>query len=242
MMRSILSILLVCLFALPVAAQTTLRFSGYEWWVKDGEKMGPGPNAWSASNVWVDKSGYLHLKASQRQGKWYCAEIGMTEHLGFGTYEFDVVGPIDRLDRNVVLGLFNYPPSEVGPDGTNEIDIEFAQWGNATYPNGNLTVWPAKPGVKQTSETFRFALASPEKETASRFTWSPDGVLYEVQQNGKTLGRWDFRPDSAVTDRIPQKPLPVLINLWLFRGAPPTDGKEVEIVIKRFRFTPAAHS
>ena len=29
------------------------------------------------------------------------------------------------------------------------------------------------------------------------------------------------------------------INLWLFRGAPPTDGKTVEVIVKRFTFTPA---
>jgi hypothetical protein len=242
MIRNVLLLLLVCLIAAPVAAQTTLRFSGYEWRVKSGDKMGPGPNAWSKSNVWVDKDGYLHLKISRQLDKWYCAEVGMTQRLGFGTYEFEIAGPIDRLDRNVVLGLFNYPTREIGPDGTNEIDIEFAQWGNATYPNGNFTVWPAKPGVKQTSETFRFTLTGKEKVIVSRFNWRPDGVLYDVLQNGTSLGRWDFRPDDAVTDRVPQKPLPVLLNLWLFRGVAPADGKEVEIVIKRFRFTPAARS
>jgi len=28
------------------------------------------------------------------------------------------------------------------------------------------------------------------------------------------------------------------INLWLFRGAPPSDGREVEVVVARFGFTP----
>jgi hypothetical protein len=29
------------------------------------------------------------------------------------------------------------------------------------------------------------------------------------------------------------------MNLWLYRGAPPANGKSVEIVVKRFSFSPA---
>jgi hypothetical protein len=28
------------------------------------------------------------------------------------------------------------------------------------------------------------------------------------------------------------------MNLWLFKGRPPTDGQPVEIVIRSFQFTP----
>ena len=37
---------------------------------------------------------------------------------------------------------------------------------------------------------------------------------------------------------IPQLPTPVRMNLWLFRGMPPSNGEEVEIVISQFGFTP----
>jgi hypothetical protein len=222
-----------------LAQQQRLQFSGYDWRLKAGDRMGPGPNAWSAANAWVDKQGYLHLKISQQQGKWYCAEVGMTKPLGFGTYEFQVAGRVDTLDPNVVLGLFNYPPPEIGPDTTNEIDIEFSRWSIPTAPNGNFTVWPAKIGVKESEQTFRFSLTG--NDTINRFTWRPDGILFECLQNGKMLGRWDYRPENAA-DRVPQKPLPVLINLWLNQGRAPTDGKEVEIVLRRFTFTPLARS
>ena len=35
---------------------------------------------------------------------------------------------------------------------------------------------------------------------------------------------------------IPQKPMHLFINLWLFKGVPPSDGKEQEIVISDFRY------
>ena len=30
------------------------------------------------------------------------------------------------------------------------------------------------------------------------------------------------------------------MNLWLFQGKPPRNGKQVEIIIERFTFTPLA--
>jgi hypothetical protein len=101
-----------------------IQFGGYTWTVRSG-RGGPGPNVWDESNVWLDSSTNLHLKISQRDGKWSCAEITMRKRLGFGRYQFQLSGRIDRFDDNVVLGLFNYPTGDVGPGATHEIDIEF---------------------------------------------------------------------------------------------------------------------
>ena len=127
--------------AFPSFPAKTIRFSGYNWKVKSGSHEGPGPNNWDENNVWVDQGGYLHLKLSKQGDRWYCSEVSTEDRLGFGRYQFWVVGRVDRLDPNVVFGLFNYPTPEVGPDGTNAIDIEFAKWGkprlrSATTPSG----------------------------------------------------------------------------------------------------------
>jgi len=234
-------------YAQTAAKTQTLRFSGYDWTVKSGKVIGPGPNDWNAANVRVDTSGALHLKIAKREGRWSCGEVMMTRSLGFGTYTFEVEGRIDRLDPNVVLGLFNYTTPEVGPDGTNEIDIEISRWGVTKFPNGNYTVWPAKSGVKQTSKTFEFSLpGGGPAVTTQRFTWSRDQILFESlygrpNDGGRELGRWLFEP-TASQDGVPQHPLPVLMNLWLMRGLPPADGREIEIVVRRFTFTPPASS
>ncbi len=150
-------------FTLPpgVPAVTTLTFSGYKWNVRSGVG-GPGPNNWRNANVWVDVNGYLHLKLSYLNGKWYAAELTSQKFFGFGTYQFQVVGRMDQFDRNIVLGLFNYPTAAIGPDGTNEIDIEYSHWGNLAYPIGNFTVWPAVAGLSPRSQTFSVALTSPK--------------------------------------------------------------------------------
>jgi hypothetical protein len=57
-----------------------------------------------------------------------CSEVTLAEPLGFGRYEWDVVGDVSSLggaDPNVVLGMFLYR------NDTLELDIELARWGNA---------------------------------------------------------------------------------------------------------------
>lgn len=141
-----------CIWAMLVMSTTaegrTIEFSGYQWDVRPSEESGgPGPNSWDENNVSVDSQGFLHLKLTERNGKWYCSELSTQEALGFGRYQFSVLGRVDLLDPNLVLGLFNYPEPNVGVDGTNEIDIEFAQWGEPGNPILNYTIFPAKRGA-----------------------------------------------------------------------------------------------
>lgn len=140
-----------------MADNKTINFSSHVWEVRSGDG-GPGPNHWSSNNVWVDQDGHLHLKITQQNGIWYCAELFTTTSMGFGEYEFYVINRIDLFDPNLVFGLFNYPTPSIGPDKTNEIDIEIARWGNSEYPNGNFTVFPAVPGLKRDFKTFDFSL------------------------------------------------------------------------------------
>lgn len=224
----------------PPCSAKDIQFSGYTWHVRSGDNGGPGPNDWSADNVSVDARGRLHLKIADTGGKWTCAELWTDKRLGFGKYEFDVDSSAETLDDNVVLGLFNYTEPDIGPDGTNEIDIEFATWGGVQKVHGNWTVWPAKAVPTHGSHIFRFPVDH-SGDCANSFEWSRDAVKFDWADSvpGGTPMRhfWTYAPDDAST-QIPQHPLPVHINLWLFKGKPPTDDKEVEVVISAFRFTP----
>lgn len=226
------------LVSFPARAETTLKFSGYEWTVKSAPLMGPGPNSWDEKNVWVDGAGRLHLKISQRAGKWQCAEIVSQERFGFGRYQWQIVGRPDRFDPQVVLGLFNYTRPEIGPDGTNEIDVEFARWGDAKKPAGSFSVWPAIKDVKGKSHPFDFKLDG--DHTTQRFDWSATGVKFQMlgghrDDDKNEIATWSYAPDEP-QKYVPQTPLPVHLNLWLFRGKPPGDGQEVEVVISKFSF------
>jgi len=238
---------------LPTPAQEapvkTISFSGYKWEVREQGVSGPGPNQWDPKNVRVDKEGSLHLKISRVKGangdEWRCAELTSEKKFGFGQCEFKTVGSIDRFDRNIVLGLFDYPVSGQDPDGTNEIDIEFARWGKQQYPNGNFTIYPSEGARgKEDSNVFEYALphSSPKSLATHRFTRTKSQVALatfagEGKATEKPLSHWTYAPSEVRL--IPQKPLSVHINLWLFDGKAPSDGKEIEVVIKKFTFTPA---
>src|SRR5690606_8032620 len=218
----------------------TLRFAGYTWRVAEGHSP-PGPTHFHGSNVWVDEAGRLHLALVRRGGRWTGAYVAMVDdRLGFGDYTFQVSGPIGALDPNVVLGLFAYPTRDVGPDGTNEIDIEFARWGDPGNPNGWYTVWPPEPGGSKAFHAFRVPAAA--GRTIHTFRRLPDAILFRsvVPSGGDVveIGRWAFRP-ARPARHVPRQPMPIHINLWLRDGQPPSDGREVEVVIERFTFSPA---
>lgn len=224
---------------LAAAPTSTITFSGYTWYVREGGG-GPGPNTWDPNNVSVDENGDLHLQIAYRNGVWTTAEIFSDQRFGFGRYQFLVEGAIDHLDKNVVLGLFDYPTEDVGGDGTNEIDIEIARWGNDAYPNGNFTVFPAQDGLKARGHSYEFGLDG--TYTTQRFTRTSQSILFQSlyghRSNNKfEYARWNFQPKNPLM-RIPQNPEPVHLNLWLFQGQPPSDGQPVEITIHKFTFKP----
>ncbi|MBK9578874.1 MAG: glycoside hydrolase family 16 protein [Fibrobacterota bacterium] len=216
----------------------TVNWAGHTWNVTTGGMA--GENTGSAANVVVDANGYLHLKISQINGKWMCAELFTTDKIGFGTYQWQVDGPVDKLDKNIVFGLFPYgPEAGIGADGTNEIDIEYARWGNAAWDNGNFTVYP-NSGTTVGETTFNFSMSG--TYTTSTFVWSSTSVQFKSQEGFKEIGdnaglikSWTYAPTNPSVN-IPQRAMPLGMNLWLCSdcGGAPSDGKSAEIVIRKF--------
>jgi hypothetical protein len=158
-------------------------FSGYQWAVRAKGTGGPGPNIWDDANAQVDDRGSLHLKITNNANpagdtEWHCVELSTLHRLGLGRYQFQVIGQIDKLDRNVVLGLFKYPTPDVGADGTNEIDIEFARWGRATANNADYVVYP-KSGPRAPRDNVEFSVALKGDYTTHRFLWESDRVTFQ---------------------------------------------------------------
>lgn len=228
----------LCFAAADMCAAKEIKFSGRTWTVRATGDGGPGPNHWSARNAFVDAKGHLHLKLTHQQQRWECAEVFTTDRLGFGLYQFQVVGRLDQLDPNVVLGLFNYPTKEVGPDGTNEIDLEFSRWGDPKVNPGNYVVYPTKAGLPHSPFTYPITLNG--DYTTHRFRWHAERIEFQSlhghrDDNQQQFATWTFKP-AKPADAIGQKPMPVHMNLWCVKGQPPMNGREVEIVIKSFKF------
>lgn len=218
---------------------TRIAFSGHVWAVKDHGKsqVGPGPNRFSddSKSVWVDEDGRLHLKIRRSKGKWYAAEVINLCTLGYGTYRFHLDKEVDALDPNVVLGLFTW--SDQPADNHRELDIEFSRWSDPNNLNAQYVVQP----YDQPGHMFRFWQPSAAQQTTQILTWTPGQAVFESRQ-----GHWTPADPGALyagfrfTDGIPQSvDENPRFNFWLFRGNPPTDGKEVEVIISRFEFDPA---
>ncbi len=213
-----------------VPAQRIIHFAGVDWQVKDGGPWGPGPNFWSGSenSVWVDDAGRLHLKIRKDNGRWYCAEVNTTEYTSYGEHRFLVEGMIDRMDKNLVLGLFIYASD------TQEIDVEYSKWGvEGKTDVGSFTVQPyTTPGNQH---SFESPLDS--AKTTHFFNWQPGYVSF-----GSMHGHYYGAPPSSkyyieqwvyTGADIPDETghLHTHLNLWLLNGQAPTDLSVVEVVI-----------
>jgi hypothetical protein len=210
---------------------TQIAWSGRTWQVKSStSRVGPGPNYFSASpsNVWVDASGALHLRITQGSGRWYCAEVIGNDSPGYGTYLFEVASPVANLDPNVVLGLFTW--SDKAAYAHRELDVEVARWGNAADPtNAQYVVQPSDVA----GHLRRFTVPS-TAPAMHGFTWRPGQVAFASSDLGGFDVDWSY-----VGSDVPRSGGEnVRLNLWLFGGAAPSDGREVEIVVTRFTFTP----
>lgn len=211
-----------------------ISFSGYDWLVKssDGNKVGPGPNYFSNENdgVWVDDSGRLHLTIKNKKGAWVCTEVTLLKSLGYGHYIFQIESNVEQLDKNIVAAVFLYK------DDTKELDNEFSTWGQAHNMNAQFAVQPAsKNGNKK-----RFDIQMEKEPITSIIDWQRETVTFSLYRGNidnigaqNLIKRWIYKgPDipSEEEDLAPK------INLWLFRGIPPSDQKDEELIISNFRY------
>ena len=210
----------------------TISFSDHQWQVKTsgGVRVGPGPNYFSddVRNVFVDTSGRLHMRITRQGSVWQCAEVVMTRPVGYGHYTFTLEGGFERMNENAVLGLFTWDAA--APEVNNrEIDIEFSRWSVPGNQNGQFVIQPhARPG-----NIFRFEFF-PASTSTHAFSWTREGVDFESSSGVGPATKWSYRGSSVPVEGNEN----VRINLWLFNGAPPSDGNDVEVIVRSFVFTP----
>ena len=211
--------------------ERAISFSGYDWWLKaSAAPVGPSANFFSDStdNVWLDDQGRLHLRITNRNNVWYCPEVISQQTPGYGTNTWVLDSPVDNLDPNVVLGFFTWSDNEQIP-GYHELDIEFSRWGDASDTNNaQYIVQPLIPsGVMQ-----RFQIPSGIQPSSHVLQWQPSQIFF--QSAGDTIiNQWSYTGTVPVPGDQN-----VRMNLWLMGGNPPTNGQEVEVIIRSYQFTP----
>ena len=170
-------LVLLLVWPASVWAAAELSFAGYQWQVKDGYDY-PGKNHWSSRQAWVDEAGALHLRLEKR-GLWYCAEVISREYFSYGRFSFQVIGELDRLDPQVVLGLFLYHPASL-----EEADVEVARWGRAQNPNGLFGLYRQE---RHDAQPFRFVLPEGTYSTY-QIEWLPEQLRF--------VGQYGHRSDE----------------------------------------------
>ncbi len=84
------------------AAAASVSWKGFDWTLTDGGMAGVA--AGSSTNVSIDTNGWLHLRIVKTGSTWTASEMFTTQKLGFGTYQWQIEGPVDVFDKQVVLG------------------------------------------------------------------------------------------------------------------------------------------
>ncbi|WP_209405032.1 family 16 glycosylhydrolase [Pseudozobellia sp. WGM2] len=209
-------------------ANRVISFSGFDWVVRNSEeaKEGPGPNIFSDSeqNVWVDDQGRLHLKITNQNGVWHCAGLALHRSYGFNRYVVYISSRVDQLDDNVVAGVFIYNNDQ------EEIDIEFSRWAVKENRNAQFAV---QPSARSTNK-YRFDLNLQNDLSTHFIDWKPESIKFGSFAGHTTdvaalNHSWIYEGDDIPPDNEER----LKINLWLFRGKPPLQNIEDEIIIDR---------
>ncbi len=211
-----------------------IQWAGRSWRVRSWPG-GPGPNNWCDTTdcVWVDDNGDLHLTIQRINGRWWASEISASDFTNFGEHRFYIQGPIDELDPNVVLGLFLY--SDIEDDDIEELDVEFALWGDAdpAAHEGWYTTWRQN----DIGEQYSFDVALNDLDSTHAINWQADQIAFESLQGfhqqaidpGDVIAQWQTNASDVIP--APEDEMRIHINLWLMNGLPPTDRQAVAIII-----------
>ena len=202
------------LSSIPTTFARDIEWSGYTWTLAGGHNKAPGPNNWEPKNVWVDSEGALNLKIDSSGS----AAIMSKEKFGFGTYTWIVEGDLYHIDPNIVFGMFQYPDPSIGPDMTNEIDIEISPWGDPKNDRLQYSIWPHHI-VPKFSHYVNILHLRPGRKWTFQYT--------------RSLSRVDFNDWTITSDLVSNATMQVNMNLWANKGR---TVKPATIRILRFNF------
>jgi hypothetical protein len=213
----------------------TISFAGYTWITKDsyGKHTGPGNNYFSGTreNVFVDAEGRLHLRMTYRNDKWYCPEVRLEKSLGYGRYYFYLDPLPQKLDKDIVIGLFLYDREDTS-NFHKEIDIEISTWGKDSSLNSQYVIQP-KEGEAHRFETdlnqgTKHMIELRRKKIAFRSYY--DGA--NLDDIPLELANYKVKPDYDYYTHNER----VSMNVWLYHTSEPSNLKEFELIIAKFEF------
>ncbi len=207
----------------------TIHFSGYDWDVRQlSSDWGGKLNPYDSGNVWVDQMGFLHLRIVHRDDKWFCADVGLKESLGHGSYSF-ALQDVSHLDPAAVLRLYTWDHFKLF-DG--ELGVDVSRFGDPDSRNSQFVVHPSY----EPHNVHRFE--TPPGVATFLFRWRPDNASFEASRGGVAQ---KSRPlaEHTFTSGIP---LPgeekIHISFYVYGNSRIPMRQPGEVIIERFQYAP----
>ena len=204
-----------------------LNFSGFHWEVYRVPKDSFGilyPN--SASNVWTDQKGWLHLRLTKEPEGWTGAEINLTRSLGYGTYSF-LLHELPKLEPATVLVMRSWDPLDAG-QYHRAFQILLGQFGDPSVKNAQYAVFP----LNVPANVHPFSV--PGGALTYSVHWERERMSFETQQQG---GR--VIAEHVFTAGIPtpggEK---VHISFFAYGDSQVPQKNGVEVVVEKFLYLP----
>jgi hypothetical protein len=219
-----------------------IRFSGYEWDVRDVPSTRGGvANDYDPANAWTDDKGRLHLKiaksADQDAPNWTCAEVTLRRSLGYGSYSF-IVNDVSSFEPATVLGIYTWDAFSEDQN-RREMDIEFSRWGDPQSKNTQYTVQPYYVPVN----LFRFT--TPAGVMTHSLRWEPGRTSFRSLRGGKSVRGGGAVPrSSAVAGHVFTSGVPtpgsetIRLSFYVYGKTRTPLKNEAEVVIDKFEYLP----
>jgi|SRR5665647_336420 len=200
-----------------------LKWKGQNWYLTDN-RSGPNNNYWNNTGAWIDNQNRLHLTIVEDEGIWKCTMLRSQHRYLYGTFTWTVASPVYSFDKNSVVGLYTYL------DDYNELDIETSRWGQTREKKLWYSVQPYE--IEGNNQGYQVPSSITGTNTIYRIEWKPTYVRFtSMQENEEIIADFNYTNVSG----IPQEPEEISMNLWLI--APPSNEKNIELVISDFTIT-----
>jgi hypothetical protein len=207
----------------------TIHFSGYDWEVRQiSSNWGGTLNPYDPRNAWVDQAGFLHLKIDRRDDRWFCADIGLTESLGQGSYSF-TIRDVSGLDPAAVLRLYTWDHFKLF---NSVLSVDLSRWGDEKSQNGRFVVHPSyEPHNIQGFE-------APAGVVTFGFDWSADKVTFSALR-GKPTNSPAVLATHTFTSGVP-KPggEKIHMSFYVYGNSRTPMRKASEVIVEGFRYIP----
>lgn len=223
-------------------------FSNYSWTVKETKNIADSRYfcLTSKENVRIDENGTLVLKLSKKDGVWVGGEITIDTTLGFGEYSFDASVVSGEFDANATLAFTVLNITDDYYEGMTQTGIRFTKYSEPDAANELeyfLYATDKKFAEVQTPDN-PFLLS--RMKSSHKIGVYPNYLYYSSKSGAfynefKAIKKGNSITDlpDAITFSDPTNNLKVIISLCLAEANETVSGKEIEVLISNFKFSPS---